>query len=292
MYNELIWVILIGISSLSYGLFNAFSAKENEVGSKYQLIAVQYSINLFIGICLLIIFWIGAIHLSSILHIAILLIWGIAWYIGIYSLFSGIEKSWPTLTMLIGNSYIVLLFFWNIFLYWGNEVLSPMKTVLGILFIIGIGYLVWDTRSEKKIHREKFLFPVLTGISWMLYSGTSTYIIKNSLLSPLTTLVVLEWFITVFAIITYLYKEKPQITAILADITKIKIALWILLAIAGITWFFSYKFLPANIVNILLLSQNIATIICMALILKKRYPLKEWILLWSMTLLLMWFVFV
>jgi hypothetical protein len=30
----------------------------------------------------------------------------------------------------------------------------------------------------------------------------------------------------------------------------------------------------------------------MAIILKKKYPLKEWVLLWSMTLLLMGFVFI
>jgi hypothetical protein len=104
-------------------------------------------------------------------------------------------------------------------------VLSLVKTILGILFISGIGYLVWDTRSEKKIQGNKLLFPVLTGVSWMFYSASSTYIIKNSLLSPLATLVTFEGLITLFALIIYSIKEKPSIKRVKNEITKMKILL-------------------------------------------------------------------
>ena len=291
--NEFIGVFLVLISSLWYGLFNALSSRENETGWKYQLIAIQYSVNLLIWIGLLTLFWIGHIGDFHFQEIWVLLIGWIAGYTGIYSLFSGIQNAWPTLTMLIGNSYIIILFFWNIVFYGGNEMLSITKIILGSIFIIGIGYLVWDTRSEKKISTKKLFFPIATGISWMIYSWTSTYIIKQSILSPLTTLVALEGIITFIALIIFFYKNTSKISTktLRENISWMKIFLWILLALAGMTWFFAYKFLPANIVNILLMSQNITTIACMAIILKRQYPLKEWTIIAIMTGILMGFIF-
>ena len=176
-------------------------------------------------------------------------------------MYRGLERIHTWVFFVIGYLYLVFLFFINIYLFGSSEVLSWSKIALWWAFVsvvFSIMYL-WGSGTQKG-SSVGYLYAFICAIGWTLSFAISAYLIKTVGIHPITTLL----YETIGSVIFWgimFYRERSRFPGkVYTRAEAIPPMLgWSLLSIWLVLFFISYWYLPANIVNIVSLSDLLVT---------------------------------
>ena len=176
-------------------------------------------------------------------------------------MYRGLEQINTWVFFVIGYLYIVFLFFVNIYLFGGSEIIGGAKILFGIGFasvVFAIMYL-WGVESHHS-SRLWYVFALLCALGWTLSYAVSVYLVKTIDIHPIAMLLYEAIGACIFwAIMLYhnrsrfpnkVYTKQEAIAPILG---------WSLLSLGLMLFFISYWYLPANVVNIISLSDLLVT---------------------------------
>jgi drug/metabolite transporter (DMT)-like permease len=176
-------------------------------------------------------------------------------------MYRGLERIHTWVFFVIGYLYLVFLFFINIHLFGESEILGWSKIVLGAGFvsvIFAIMYL-WGVGSRHG-SRLGYVFALICALGWTFSFAISAYLIKTVGIHPIATLLYeiigscLFWLIMFYRDRAQfpgkVYTKKEAIAPLLGGSL---LAIWLVL------FFVSYWYFPANIVNIVSLSDLLVT---------------------------------
>lgn len=86
-----------------------------------------------------------------------------------------------------------IMYFLNIYLIDGDEVLTSSKLLLSLVFFIVVSLLLLAGDTNKKFTFNSGIFFALgTALCWALYFSANTYFIKSQRLLPVQSLFVTE----------------------------------------------------------------------------------------------------
>ncbi|EKE28735.1 MAG: hypothetical protein ACD_3C00025G0024 [uncultured bacterium (gcode 4)] len=273
----MIWYIFV---ILSVGFFASLNITDKIVSNwnnRVTSLLLRYSFSLLWSFILLYILW-ENFKLPEIKYlIPLLLAWVISYSVNMI-MYSGLKKLNTWTFFMIAYSYLIFLFFINILLYWGNEILSLPKSLVAFFFIWFAMYLTYI--SWKGWNKHEFLgyiFAFLCAIWWTICYWVEWYMIKQSLLSPVMTMLIAYMGAILTAILSFMIKfVRSTDKSITAPTNIFPPALWWLLICAwSLSLLFAYKYLALNIVNILTVSEMLVTTVLAIIILKEKHPKKE-----------------
>ena len=196
-------------------------------------------------------------------NIVILMTTGILNYLVIIMMYRGLRVTHVWLFFVVAYLYIVFLYFVNIALFGSWELFSIWKLLFGIWFLLCVLLIVYLTGGEKKhVSPTSYLYALGCALGWTVSIGISAYMTKTAWVEPVRSLSFEALGSSLFWCVIFLSerrnypKKKYHIdecyAPVLSGIT-ISIALSLLLT--------SYLYLPANIANLISLSELLSTML-------------------------------
>gem|GEM_PF-3130853 len=95
--------------------------------------------------------------------------------------------------MTIANTAVFFMFFANILIFSGAEKLPLVQIILGVVFFLIVAQFMLQTGKDHKRHLNiKTLLPVGTAICWAIFFVGNTWFIKESVMTPVQTVLMTE----------------------------------------------------------------------------------------------------
>ncbi len=283
------WYIFIFLSVLFVSGANIFDKILSGQINREKVVMTRY----FWAVSILIIFLIFTTSLPTFWIPGILLMClGVMNYLILLAMYRGLEHTHTGLFFVVGYLYIPFLYYINIALFWESEVLDIYKFIIWILFLMTVSFLVYITGKKMQIvSLWSYFYALLCAIGWMLSIGWSAYVVKHAIIPPLHIFFYEALGSLMFATIVYTFRRKESLS--FAFITSWQPLMWGIFLALGL-WLLleSYRYLPANVVNILSLSDLIVTTIFSYLILHEKLEKKIILIIWLAFILLISFAFV
>ncbi len=274
----MLWYFFVALSIVLFALVNITDKIVSNWNNKIISLLLRYSFSLAACFILLFFLWESFSLPATPYLLALLGVWIIAYSVNII-MYLWLKKLNTWTFFMLAYSYLVFLFFINIIIYWGNEILSVPKTIAAFAFIWFVMYMTYI--SGKWWNRHEFLwyvFALLCAIWWTACYWIEGYMIKYSIASPIMTMLIaylgsITIAISVFIIKYSIIRNEP----LAMDSNKIfaPALWWILIALWSWSLLFSYKYMPINIANILWVSEMLVTTVLAILVLKEKHPAKE-----------------
>lgn len=252
------WYLTLFFSVFAISWVNIIDKTLSTSTDKSLALLYRYSASIILLFCASIIFQISYITWA---YAAICIgLWVLNYLINLV-MYRGLERIHTWVFFVIGYLYLVFLFFVNIYLFGGSEVLGWAKILFGAGFVstvFAIMYL-WGSGVQRSSSLWYF-YALVCALGWTLSFAISAYLIKTVGINPIATLLYETIGSCIFwGIIFYrdrvrypgkVYTKKEAIAPIIGGS---------LLAIGLVLFFVSYWYLPANIVNIVSLSDLLVT---------------------------------
>lgn len=207
----------------------------------------------------LLIYFFDSFHIDFISnYFTFLLIW-FFWYLWSRSLYAWMRHLNNWIVMMIANLYVVGAYFLNNYLIWDIEKFSTIKLTIASIFFIIISLFLFEKNEDNKFKiNYKIIFPIITAISWIVYSVLCNYVVKTWVFTSFQWMFYCELFIWFFALIVFLWYSAKEWTIDLKINKKQLLSyIWISFFIfLWALWFFVwYKYIWWNYVNIISLAQ-------------------------------------
>jgi drug/metabolite transporter (DMT)-like permease len=194
---------------------------------------------------------------------------GIIGYAGIYCLFQAFHRISAGIALVVANMATFIMYFLNIYLIDGDEVLTSSKLLLSLVFFIVVSLLLLAGDTNKKFTFNSGIFFALgTAVCWALYFSANTYFIKSQQLLPVQSLFVTELGVALCAWFVYRYRYRKRSLKVLlssyhhSDLLLI-IGIGFFLMISILCIYYGYQYLWSSLVNVIkLFSIVVTTISC------------------------------
>jgi len=286
----MLWYIFIFASVLFYSLLNITDKLVSSWENKKFSLILRYLSSLWWSILMLILFW-WEIKLPSISYIAILIFAWLIYYFVNISMYKWLKHLKTWMFFMIAYSYLILVFFMNILVFWKTETLSPLKTLLALIFISYVIFLTYKSWKNKwKNDFIWYILAILCSLWWSIWLFLEWYYIKYSIASPYIILVILYSWALITAIINYFIWNHEDLSNLKLKPKKLIISWtwWVLIFLWTISLLYTYKYIKLNIVNTISTSEIFFTTILAMLFLKEKPSYREFfeIVIWFLIMVI------
>ena len=252
------WYLSLILSIFAISGVNIIDKTLSTSSDRSLILLYRYSASIVILLSAAVIFQVSYI---TWVHAAICIGLWLLSYINNIVMYRGLEQINTWVFFVIGYLYIIFLFFVNIYLFGGSEIIGGVKILFGIGFasVVFVIMYLWGAWSQRG-SRLGYLFAFICALGWTLFYAVSVYLIKVVDIHPITILLYEAIGACIFWVIMFyqnrsrfpnkVYTKQEAIAPILGGS---------LLAIGLVLFFVSYWYLPANIVNIVSLSDLLVT---------------------------------
>ncbi len=203
-------------------------------------------------------------------------------------MYKWLEKIHTGVFFMIGYLYLIFLFFINISLFWETEALTATKIIFGISFVATVFYIMYISGDpKKKSSYIGYILALLCALGWTISFGISAYAIKTLWISPITTLLYETLGSCLFWVIIFL-KTRRKFTWKIYTLKELIPPMigWSLMSLGLVLFLSSYLYLPANIVNIVSLSDLLMTTFFGWILLHEKIE-KRVLILWFFAFILL-----
>lgn len=252
------WYFSLFLSIFAISGVNIIDKTLSTSTDKSLALLYRYSASIVLLILAAIVFQVS--YITWVYAVICITLWVLNYLINLV-MYRGLERIHTWVFFVIAYLYLVFLFFINIYLFGTSEILSGTKILFGVGFVssvFAIMYL-WGAGSKHGSSLGYF-YALMCALGWTLSFAVSAYLIKTVGIHPIATLLYETIGSCIFWGVIF-YRERyrfPGKTYTRAEAIA-PILGWSLLAIGLVLFFVSYWYLPANIVNIVSLSDLLVT---------------------------------
>lgn len=252
------WYLLAFLSVLAMSGTNIVDKVISKTPDKSFSLIVRYAVSLLLlgGISSLFIQEIPSVYII----LALMWVWILNYLVNVL-MYKWLWQIHTWVFFIIGYLYLIFLFFVNIFLFWSDEILSIEKILFWIWFIISVFSIIYLTGENHRVSwYSGYIFALLCAIGWTISFGISAYMIKVLHIHPVTVLFFEILGAFIFGIGAFFLQRKNHTgrsygkSDFLAPaLAGLFLSTWLVL------FLLAYRYLPANIVNIISLFDLVVT---------------------------------